>query len=57
MLSFSLVEARMERVGKEPIRGTEHVRCLLDKAREARVTWFGFIQRWDSDSINVIERR
>lgn len=33
------VLARMDRIRNERIRGTAHVGCLGDKAREARLRW------------------
>ncbi|KAF7651992.1 hypothetical protein LDENG_00102870 [Lucifuga dentata] len=42
MLRFSL---------NEYIRGTAHVRCFGDKVREARLRWFGHVQRRDSEHI------
>ncbi|KAF7667879.1 hypothetical protein LDENG_00044320 [Lucifuga dentata] len=42
MLRFSL---------NEYIRGTAHVRCFGDKVREARLRWFGHVQRRDSERI------
>ncbi|KAF7669317.1 hypothetical protein LDENG_00206530, partial [Lucifuga dentata] len=30
---------------------TAHVRCFGDKAREARLRWFGHVQRRDSEHI------
>ncbi|KAF7642981.1 hypothetical protein LDENG_00246950 [Lucifuga dentata] len=35
----------------EYIRGTAHVRCFGDKVREARLRWFGHVQRRDSEHI------
>ncbi|KAF7646447.1 hypothetical protein LDENG_00187620 [Lucifuga dentata] len=42
MLRFSL---------NEYIRGTAHVRSFGDKVREARLRWFGHVQRRDSEHI------
>lgn len=35
------------------IRGTEHVRCLRDKAREARLRWSGLDQERYSEYYGV----
>ena len=43
MLRFSLGVTRMDRIRKEYLRGTVHVRCFGDKAREARLRWFRHI--------------
>ncbi|KAF7660222.1 hypothetical protein LDENG_00286240, partial [Lucifuga dentata] len=48
MLRFSLGVTRMDRIRNEYIRGTAHVRCFGDKVREARLRWFGHVQRRDS---------
>ena len=37
---MSLGVTKMDRIRKY-IRGTAHVRCFGDKAREARLRWFG----------------
>ncbi|KAF7651093.1 hypothetical protein LDENG_00116160 [Lucifuga dentata] len=50
MLRFSLGVTRMDRIRNEYIRGTAHVRCFGDKVREARLRWFGHVQR-DSEHI------
>ncbi|KAF7645083.1 hypothetical protein LDENG_00132800 [Lucifuga dentata] len=41
----------MDRIRNEYIRGTAHVRCFGDKVREARLRWFGHVQRRDSEHI------
>lgn len=46
MLSFSLTG--MDSTSTEDIRRAECVRCYGDKAREARLRWFGPVQRKDS---------
>ncbi|WP_139267332.1 reverse transcriptase domain-containing protein, partial [Escherichia coli] len=51
MLRFSLGVTRMDRIRNEDIRGTAHVRCFGEKAREARLRWFGHVQRRDSEYI------
>ena len=53
MLRFSLGVTRMDRIRNEYIRGTAHVRCFADKAREARLRWFVHVQRRDSDRDRV----
>lgn len=40
ILSFSLGVSKMEWTRSENIRGTVHVRCFGNEAREARLTWF-----------------
>ncbi|KAK3518544.1 hypothetical protein QTP70_001606 [Hemibagrus guttatus] len=45
MLRFSLGVTRLDRIRKEYIRGTAHVGRLGDKVREARLRWFGHVQR------------
>ncbi|KAF7692744.1 hypothetical protein HF521_010354, partial [Silurus meridionalis] len=39
--------ARMDRIRNEFIRGTAHVEHFGDKVREARLRWFGHVQRRD----------
>lgn len=50
ILRFSL-EVRMDRIRNEYIRGTAHVRGFGKKVREARLTWFGHVQRTDTEYI------
>ncbi|KAK3556890.1 hypothetical protein QTP70_022395 [Hemibagrus guttatus] len=45
MLRFSLGVTRLDRIRNEYIRGTAHVGRLGDKLREARLRWFGHVQR------------
>ncbi|KAK3569805.1 hypothetical protein QTP86_005795 [Hemibagrus guttatus] len=45
MLRFSLGVTRSDRIRNEYIRGTAHVGRLGDKVREARLRWFGHVQR------------
>ncbi|KAK3528551.1 hypothetical protein QTP70_002791 [Hemibagrus guttatus] len=45
MLRFSLGVTRLDRIRNEYIRGTAHVVRLGDKVREARLRWFGHVQR------------
>ncbi|KAK3553918.1 hypothetical protein QTP70_015296 [Hemibagrus guttatus] len=51
MLRFSLVVTRLDRIRNEYIRGTAHVGRLGDKVREARLRWFGHVQRRESEYI------
>ncbi|KAK3559103.1 hypothetical protein QTP86_004117 [Hemibagrus guttatus] len=54
MLRFSLGVTRLDRIRNEYIRGTAHVGRLGDKVREARLRWFGHVQRRDMH--NIIQR-
>ncbi|KAK3526951.1 hypothetical protein QTP86_005760 [Hemibagrus guttatus] len=45
MLRFSLGVTRLDRIRNEYIRGTAHVGRLGVKVREARLRWFGHVQR------------
>ncbi|KAK3506333.1 hypothetical protein QTP70_021809, partial [Hemibagrus guttatus] len=45
MLRFSLGVTRLDRIRNEYIRGTAHVGRLGDNVREARLRWFGHVQR------------
>ncbi|KAK3543296.1 hypothetical protein QTP70_014041 [Hemibagrus guttatus] len=51
MLRFSLGVTRLDRIRNEYIRGTAHVGRLGDKVREARLRWFGHVQRRESEYI------
>ncbi|KAI5085876.1 hypothetical protein C0J45_23571, partial [Silurus meridionalis] len=51
MLRFSLGVTRVDRIRNEFIRGTAHVGCFGDKVREARLRWFGYVQRKDMSYI------
>ncbi|KAK3524810.1 hypothetical protein QTP86_007606 [Hemibagrus guttatus] len=51
MLRFSLGVTRLDRIRNEYIRGTAHVGHLGDKVMEARLRWFGHVQRRESDYI------
>ncbi|KAK3511348.1 hypothetical protein QTP70_004529 [Hemibagrus guttatus] len=51
MFRFSLGVTRLDRIRNEYIRGTAHVGRLGDKVREARLRWFGHVQRRDSEYI------
>ncbi|KAK3549732.1 hypothetical protein QTP86_007743 [Hemibagrus guttatus] len=50
MLRFSLGVTRLDRIRNEYIRGTAHVGRLGDKVREARLRWFGHVQRREKSS-------
>ncbi|KAK3569875.1 hypothetical protein QTP86_006750 [Hemibagrus guttatus] len=52
MLRFSLGVTRLDRIRNEYIRGTAHVGRLTDKVREARLRWFGHVQRRESGYID-----
>lgn len=51
MLRFSLGVSRMDRIRNEVIRGTTQTGRFGEKAREARLRWFGHVQRRDSPYI------
>ncbi|KAK3553533.1 hypothetical protein QTP70_004166 [Hemibagrus guttatus] len=51
MMRFSLGVTRLDRIRNEYIRGTAHVGRLGDKVREARLRWFGHVQRREMVSI------
>ncbi|KAK3514069.1 hypothetical protein QTP70_002908 [Hemibagrus guttatus] len=51
MLGFSLGVTRLDRIRNEYIRGTAHVGRFGDKVREARLRWFGHVQRRESEYI------
>ncbi|KAK3539601.1 hypothetical protein QTP70_010244 [Hemibagrus guttatus] len=57
MLRFSLGVTRLDRIRNEYIRGTAHVGRLGDKVREARLRWFGHVQRREIYNINTIAIR
>ncbi|KAK3560316.1 hypothetical protein QTP86_006306 [Hemibagrus guttatus] len=50
MLRFSLGVTRLDRIRNEYIRGTAHVGRLGDKVREARLRWFGHVQRRETSA-------
>ncbi|KAI5089279.1 hypothetical protein C0J45_20687 [Silurus meridionalis] len=54
VLRFSLGVTTMDKIRNQFIRGTAHVGCFGDKVREARLRWFGHVQRRD---MNYIGRR
>ncbi|KAK3538172.1 hypothetical protein QTP70_032566, partial [Hemibagrus guttatus] len=51
ILRFSLGVTRLDRIRNEYIRGTAHVGHLGNKVREARLRWFGHVQRRESEYI------
>ncbi|KAK3563738.1 hypothetical protein QTP86_034462, partial [Hemibagrus guttatus] len=51
MLRFSFGVTRQDRIRNKYIRGTAHVGRLGDKVREARLRWFGHVQRRESEYI------
>ncbi|KAK3538399.1 hypothetical protein QTP86_001745 [Hemibagrus guttatus] len=53
MLRFSLGVTRLDRIRNEYIRGTAHVGRLGDKVREARLRWFGHVQRREKKALSI----
>ena len=51
MLRFSLGVTRIDKIRNNYIRGTAHVRRFGEKVREARLRWFGHVQRRDEEYI------
>ena len=51
MLRFSLGVTRMDKIKNEFIRGTAQVRQIGDKVREARLRWYGHVQRPNAEYI------
>ena len=51
MLRFALGVTRLDRIRNDLIRGTAHVRKLEDKVREARLRWYGHVQRREEEYI------
>ncbi|XP_051781188.1 uncharacterized protein LOC127527216, partial [Erpetoichthys calabaricus] len=51
MLRFALGVTRMDRIRNEYIRGSAQIGQLGDKVREARLHWFGHVQRRDAKYI------
>ena len=51
MLRFSLGVTRLDRIRNEYIRGSADVVRFSDKVREARLRWFGHVQRSDDGYI------
>ncbi|KAK3534945.1 hypothetical protein QTP70_002032 [Hemibagrus guttatus] len=56
MLRFSLGVTRLDRIRNEYIGGTTHVGRLGDKVREARLRWFGHVQRRENSLNSVCAR-
>ncbi|KAK3562756.1 hypothetical protein QTP86_006962 [Hemibagrus guttatus] len=56
MLRFSLGVTRLDRIRNEYIRGTAHVGRLGDKVREARLRWFGHVQRREKRELGTRRR-
>ncbi|KAK3531115.1 hypothetical protein QTP70_011062 [Hemibagrus guttatus] len=54
MLRFSLGVTRLDRIRNEYIRGTAHVGRLGDKVREARLRWFGHVQRRENLLVDML---
>ena len=57
MLIFSLGVMRMDTIRIESIRDSAHVRCFGGKVREARLRWFGHVQRRDRRYIDRMMMR
>ena len=51
MLKFSLGVSRMDKIKNEFTRGTAHVRQIGDKVSEARLRWYGHVQRQNAEYI------
>ena len=51
MLRFSLGVTRIDKIKNEFIRGTAQVRQIGDKVREARLRWYGHVQRRNAEYI------
>ena len=51
MLRFALGTTRVDKIRNQYIRGTSHVERMGSKIREARLSWFGHIQRREEDYI------
>ena len=51
MLRFSLGVTRMDKIRNEFIRGSSHVARFGHKVREARLRWFGHVQRREEEHI------
>ena len=49
MLRFSFGVTRMDKIKNEFIRGTAQVRKIGDKVREARLRWYGHMQRRNAE--------
>ncbi|KAK3548137.1 hypothetical protein QTP70_004872 [Hemibagrus guttatus] len=57
MLRFALGVTRLDRIRNEYIRGTAHVGHLGDKVKEARLRWFGHVQRRETELREIIVRQ
>ncbi|KAK3543902.1 hypothetical protein QTP70_030896 [Hemibagrus guttatus] len=53
MLRFALGVTRLDRIRNKYIRGTAHVGRLVDKDREARLRWFGHVQRRETAHFDI----
>ena len=51
MLRFSLGVTRWDKIRNEHIRGTAQVGKMGDKAREARLRWYGHVQRREEEYV------
>ena len=51
MLRFSLGVSRLDRIRNDYIRGTAKVGKFEDRVREARLQWFGHVQRRDDEYV------
>ena len=51
MLRFSLAVTRMDKIRNEYVRGTAQVGKSGEKTREARLRWYGHLQRKDDGYI------
>lgn len=51
MLRFSLGVTRLDKIRNDYIRGTAHVHQFWGEAREARLRWFGHVQRRDGEYV------
>ena len=51
MIRFSLGVTRTDKIKNEFIRGTAKVRQIGDKVREARLMWYGHVQRRNAEYI------
>ena len=51
MLMSCLGVMWMDRIRNDYVRGTAHIQCFGEKVREARLRWFGNVQRRDGEYI------
>ena len=51
MLRFALRVTRMHKIKNEFIRGTAHIRQIGDEVREARLRWYGHVQRRNTEYV------